>query len=158
MSLSFEKGCCVQGETADRMTTGYDHRDPRPELVPRGSWSGTRSSLQLCLSHPWLILHVGRAGVMGEAPVSRGSLLGAQRPAPAPLPSPFCLVPSATSHRVSRDPSGPPPTCHSSLSPLTRGEKGWQEHLPIWRAVLAPVRLHQQRNHEHCKRRVMENT
>lgn len=142
------------------LRTGRDSRLHEHRVRPQGPSARVGSPrvqhveqhvfLAAAVSHPWLILHVGRAGVMGEAPVSRGGLLGTQHPAPAPLPSPFCLVPPATSHRVSRDPSGPPPTCHSSLSLLTRGEKGWQEHLPIWRAVLAPVRLHQQRNREHC--------
>lgn len=137
-------------ETASRMTTGYDRRDPGPQSVPHRSLSGRRSSLQLCLSRPWFILHGGQAGVTGGGARLKGRAVrhtGSSTGASALL----ILVgsPSRAEQNLSGSLGPCPPTCHSSLSPLTPGEKGWQEALPIGGAGLAPGRLHQQRHRVH---------
>lgn len=118
------------------MTTGYDRRDPGPQSVPHRSLSGRRSSLQLCLSRPWFILHGGQAGVTGGGARLKGRAVrhtGSSTGASALL----ILVgsPSRAEQNLSGSLGPCPPTCHSSLSPLTPGEKGWQKLCPLGEQV-----------------------
>lgn len=134
------------------MTTGYDHRHPRPEPSHEGIRAAYVPLCSCVFLTPGLSCTVARQvslGGGGGALISRGGLLGTQHPAPEPLPSPFQLVPPATQSRISWGPSGPVLQLSEQPEPTYPRREGWRERLPVWGAVLAPVRLYQQRNHVH---------
>lgn len=93
------------------MTTGYDHRHPRPEPSHEGIRAAYVPPCSCVFLIPGLFCTAARqvslGGRGGGLLISRGGLLGTQHPTPEPLPSPFLLVPPATQSRISWGPSGP---------------------------------------------------
>lgn len=99
-----------------------------------------------CLSPPWLILHVGQAGVLAGGTCLKGRAPGDMVSSTCAPTHPILVDSSSHTSGVWGSLGPSPSTCPRTLSPLAPGEKGWQEHLPVRGAVLAPGRPHQQRN------------
>lgn len=135
------------------MTTGYDHRHPRPEPSHEGIRAAYVPPCSCVFLIPGLFCTAARqvslGGCGGEFSSQEEGCWGhsIQHQSLCPLHSCWFLQP----HRAESlgVPQALSCNCQSSLSPPHPRREGWREHLPVWGAVLAPVRLYQQRNHVH---------